>query len=239
MTEWAPVVYARTLHDDTWWRAAPRARTQDPWLKAQVRVVVAGGRDLDRHPRFLIAHDGSSRFFGVACAAASLSATMNSIEGRPTYCFIGWVSEPGTTAVAVPSWEALTTEWIRWCAAVYERWVARDWSRPRSDRAELPHATEYTPGAGLWLAAHPDHDQADAGPSELAALGLVADGTEVWPMSEAQGLWAAAATSPERITAVLGVARADYRLLRGITHAAISEVARRTILHAPPGTGSR
>jgi hypothetical protein len=160
---------------------------------------------------------------------------MNSTGGRPTYCFTGWVSEPEATAVAVPSWETVTTEWTRWCAAVYERWVAPDWSRPRSDRAELPHGTEYTAGAGLWSAAYRDHDREDAKRDELAALALVADGTELWPMSDARSLWAAAATSPERITAVLGVAR-DYRLLRGITHAAVFEVARRTILHGPHGT---
>jgi hypothetical protein len=235
MSEWAPVVYARTLHDDTWWRAAPHDRAQDPWLKAQVRIVVAGGRELDRHPRFLLAHDGRSRFFGFACAAAPLSAAMSSTGGRPTYCFAGWVCEPRTSAIAIPSWEELTAHWTQWGASVYERWVAPDWSRSRSDRAVLPHSTEYAPDADLWPDARLDRDLDGAGRDELTPLSRAAHGTEVWPMSGASSLWAAAAASSERITAVLGVARADNRLLRGITHAAAFGLSRRQIVPGLPG----
>lgn len=226
MAEWAPLLYARTLHDDTWWRAAPHDRAQDPWLGGQVRIVVAGGRDLDRHTRFLLAHDGESWLFGVACASACLSGTMNQTGGRPTYCFVGWVSGRGASPAAIPSWPVLMARWVPWAGGVYDRWVAPDWSRSASERSVLPHLTEYVPLPEPWQgdASH------DIGQDELAPLGLVRHGTDAWPMSDAPRLWAAAAASAEKITAVFGVVGVQPQRLRGITHAAVRELAHRQIV---------
>ena len=234
MASWAPLLYARTLHDDTWWRAAPHDRTQDPWLAGQVRIVVAGGHDLDRHSRFLLAHDGESWLFGVACLSERLSSTMNQTGGRPTYCFVGWVSEPWADPAAIPPWKVLTTRWVSWAAVVYDRWLAPDWALSASDRAGLPHLTPYAPLAGSWPA---DAGQDDAGTGtgrdQLTPVSLLRHGTDAWPMSDAARLWAAAAASAERITAVFGVVRAQPQRLRGITHAAVLELARRQLVPGP------
>jgi hypothetical protein len=237
MTDWAPVLYARTLHDDTWWRAAPHDRMDDPWLTGQVRTVVAGGRDLDRHTRFLLANDGTSRLFGVACASSRLSRTMNQTGGRPTYCFAGWVCEPPASAAAIPPWDVLMTYWVRWAAGAYDRWVAPDWSLSLSDRGVLPHPTPYAPLPAPWPTAAEGDSAVDADGAELASPSQRHGGTQAWPMSDAPRLWAAAAATADRVTAVFGVARAEPWRLRGITHAAALDLSQQQIVPgaAEPG----
>ena len=99
------------------------------------------------------------------------------------------------------------------------------------------HPTPYAPLPAPWPTAAERDSALDADGAELASPSQRHGGTQAWPMSDAPRLWAAAAATADRVTAVFGVARAEPWRLRGITHAAVLDLSQQQIVPgvAEPG----
>ncbi|MUN39524.1 hypothetical protein [Actinomadura litoris] len=190
---WAPVVYGRTRHADTWWRALPEGIDQRGWLEGVVRAAVAGGAGLHGAPRFVLARSGAHRLVGVACQAADLSDTMHSDGAREMYCFVGWVASGGPSGPPPPgpAWPQLRDSYRSWAGAVYERWMDPVWTAPLS---ELRWPRRSRPEPAPWPAPPPRPFSAAPPPA----------GAEVVPPPGWEQTWDEANDAVHPITVVLG-----------------------------------
>ena len=205
---WAPVVYGRTAAADTWWQAVPGGTLPTGWLSRVVRAVFAGGRELEAHPRFLLARQPGQQIVGVACPAQHLSHQMHTDGTRELYCFVGWLATRPTGAdqadLVGPGLDELLGSYPKWAATVYAKVMTPLWDTPMSV-PRLPTATQ--PGAAPWQ------------PSlQLAAEPVPCPGTGLWPAQTWERLWAAAMAVPDPLTCVVGWQRANSARRDGVTH---------------------
>ncbi|WP_242907326.1 hypothetical protein [Actinomadura terrae] len=230
---WAPVVYGRTRHADTWWRALPEGIDQHGWLDEVVRAALAGGAGLRGAPRFVLARSGAHRLVGVACQAADLSATLpsdtlhsdtpHSDGAREMYCFVGWAASGGPAGPppAGPPWPLLRDSYRRWAGDVYERWTAPVWTAPLS---ELRWPRRSRPEPPPWPA--PPLRPFSAAPPPA--------GVEVVPPSGWEEAWDEANVAVHPVTVVLGWESVP----RGVTPAGLGAI-RLGVVEEPARAASR
>lgn len=208
---WSPVVYARTHMVDSWWRALPQSGA-DKLISDTVFAAVAGGRGLTSEgwPRYLLARDATRVLLGVACAAASVSATMNTeVGGRSLYTLIGWTTS--NPSAYVPPLASLREHAISWASAEYEKWLAPNWDKPDAPTAGT--SGSQAPWQSLAIPA-------STIPANSDPLRSRAGFTLIVPAAQADQLWEAARAAPEPVTIVVGWQRwmhADRRVLTGLS----------------------
>lgn len=217
------MVYGRTRHVDSWWRAVPASEVGSPgagWLAGPLYAVVQGGRELADGPRFLMARADAGLLVGVACRARDLAADLSSDGARELYCFVGWVG-PGPA----PSLADLARGYPQWAGVEYRRWVGPDWdASPAAD----PPSHPTTPGPPPWPELGP--------PSNPVEVPAVPGSVQIWPQRHAGELWAAVAAGIGPAVLVTGLRVARRGRLRGMTHAASADTTERYLLGevAPP-----
>lgn len=228
---WAPVVYGRTEAADTWWQAIPAGITSAGWLAQVVYCVFAGGRELEEHPRFLLAQQLGHRIIGVACPARDLSREMHTDGTRELYCFVGWIASlPGGTdqldsnsraipnSMTVPdgpSFEEIRSNYSQWAAPVYTEIMAPLWQTP-VPASHSPVTTQ--------------RREAPWNPGIRRQVGLVPrPGTGLWPAQTWPFLWAAAMATSAPLTCVVGWQHVGSARRDGVTHLGAANAAYREI----------
>lgn len=199
---WSPVVLARLLHVDAWWRAVPEGTTADGWLGDVVSAAVMNGRSLERGPRMVLARPAPAAgtgtppvLVGVACDAELLSPYHHTDSGgRPLYCFVGWLGSSG--ADGIPSLDALTEGFVRWAGPVYEGAVAPDWAATTTPEWRGHSVPERPP----W---GPDDCTMDRG-AATAVPRAESPGLWLLPRSGAGSYWDGARLSGEPCALVTG-----------------------------------
>jgi hypothetical protein len=209
MTLWARVVYGRTPASDTWWRAVPEGLNPHGWLATAVESVLGAGRELKGQPRFLLAQNTTHRIVGVACQASDLSDTMQSVESRELYCFVGWVaSRIGQPWPVTPEFEELARGYRDWAAPVYEQVLTDPWLAPATADPR-PVATQ--PERPVWP---PPTRQPE--PGEPPARGP-------WPQQAWPAVWAAAMAAREPLTCVIGWQQLRTARFEDATHIGVAD----------------
>jgi len=236
---WAAVVYGRTAAADTYWQAVPAGVTQTGWLARVVYAVFDKGRELEEHPRFLLAQESRRRLVGVACAARELSGELHSDGLRELFCFVGWLTvlpadaahdtaadddDRATDADKVcpngPELDELADSYVRWAGPIYADMMTSRWHEPMS---AARRATTTQPGPAPWYE------------SEDGAASLVpCPDTGLWPAETWPLLWSAAMATPDPLTCVVGWQRAGTARRNGVTHLGAANAARRAAPVAPP-----
>jgi len=197
---WAPVVYGRTAAADTWWQAVPDGVSPAGWLTRVVYAAVDRGRELDKHPRFLLAQEPGHRVVGVACRARDLSDEMHSDGLRELYCFVGWLTvlpaddEADMALLTGPGLDEFQKSYVQWAAPVYTGVMGGRWRMPLSFTRD-PVTTHPQPAP--W--AGDAYDPADP---------LPRPDTGLWPAETWPPLWAAALSVLDPLTCVIGWQRA-------------------------------
>ena len=221
-----PVVYGRTLRADVWWRALPPGTSREGWLTGVVNAAVAGGRRLDKGPRFVLSRSGDRLLVGVACQARELDEERNAHERRPLYTFVGWQLRGGSRAL--PDLAALAAHYAEWASPAYQDWVGRDWNEHPS-RVREPHDSESVArpwGAGGWQPALADN----GGP---VTLGRNPGQTLLVPHQDRYLVWAIGLQSTRDFTLVNGWDTASDAPLAGVTHLCAADVTEKRWVRTP------
>ena len=211
---WRPIVYARTLRADKWWRAIPEGGLSDE-TRVAVLAVIGGGVGLQGRPRFLLSQNRFERTVGVACMAKDLGTTMHSDEwGRPAYCFVGW-SRP-TARSGGPELGEFLDHYREWAAKPYEAYVSRDWTVRAT---ALTGPADSTPVAAPWIAV-PRGSRRPLPPPG------------VWPTAEAEQIWDSAVGSPQDLAVAVGWATSPSSGT-ALSHVIVDSIQERRNLPVP------
>jgi hypothetical protein len=198
---WFPIVWGRTRTEDEWWRAVPETIAVSDLRGLIEAATIAHPARLD-NPRFLLARRYGQWIFGGACAASTVSASMNrDKDDRELKVFVGW-SAP-VTEQAPPCLADVHAGFAEWAGPVYEKWMGLDWDLGR-DELRHPHRTK--PGPPPWEQSGAPVVSVAVSNSEPVATALtVAPGVvRLYPETEQHRIWASGLASNEPFVLVVG-----------------------------------
>jgi hypothetical protein len=242
VTEWAPVVYGRTLVADQWWRALPAGLHPGHWVARVVLDTVANGAGLARPrsgpgsewlyaPRMTFARGAEGTLVGVACRARQLDENLcQDRHGRELYCFVGWfTADPA--AAGIPPQAALAPGPESWAGATYREYAADVWGTPAAALSIL----ESKRGRPPWEAAPAPAPPMPDGPVNLPrTLDSTSPGhVMVFRSADAAGLWTRANEAPGPFILVTGWRQARQAPLERITVLTADDVTKAEAVPRP------
>jgi hypothetical protein len=210
---WSAIVWGRTRDVDVWWRAVPES-IGVPDLRGLVEgATIASPARLDT-PRFLLARRYGHWIVGGACAASTMSGSMNrDKENRELKVFVGW-SAP-VDEQAPPCLASLHAGFAEWAGPVYESWMALDWELSR-DELRHPHRTK--PGSPPWELSRVPVVGGAVREAEPAPLSVSPGVVRLYPEPEQHRLWARGLASTRPFVLVVGWQRRRNIPLQHLTH---------------------
>ncbi|WP_433043092.1 hypothetical protein [Dactylosporangium sp. CS-033363] len=193
---WAPLVYCRLWHADSWWRAVPSGRAPARYGPLVAAALGTRPHRRDAAPRFVQAVVDGERVVAAALRVAEVSEDLgHDAGGRPLFAVVGWVSA-GPSAPP-PELDLLAEQMHEWAGEQLDRWVRDVWTDVGPD-VQQPRPSSFDPPP--WAEA-----TAEPGPALRIRPGTV----RVVPRADRLDLWSAAAGTVAQFTAVVGVDTVD------------------------------